>query len=45
VQETVVLAKDELGSQRLVAYVVANASPTISELRSFCKKVTRLHAA
>jgi len=47
VQETVVLAQeDELGNQRLVAYVVKpEQAPTISELRSFCKEVTRLHAA
>lgn len=41
VQETVVLAaEDELGNQRLVAYVVANANlaPTSSQLRSFLKE-------
>lgn len=41
VQETVVLAaEDELGNQRLLAYVVANANlaPTSSELRSFLKE-------
>jgi len=39
VQETVVLAQDELGNQRLVAYVVAAGKPpSISELRSFCKR-------
>jgi len=37
-------SKDELGNQRLVAYVANGTSPTISELRSFCKEVTRLHA-
>jgi len=38
--ETVVLAQeeDELGNQRLVAYVVKpEQAPTISELRSFCR--------